>query len=239
MHEADALLELQRADIEIMRASKRLDELPEKRRILEIRAKQREVESMHAKAELLVRKLESELKARQDEISSLAEKIEGEQAKVMETSDHRQVQSLTREMDGLKRRVDKLEMESMGFMERIEKANLQVTTVNEAVQSLAAKEADMIGQFREAGGALQREIANQQAVRDKLAKSISPSLVERYEKIRSGHGGLGVGRLEGNSCSACRMSLPAERVKELSTGPDVGECPQCRRLIVVRGGSEE
>lgn len=234
MREADALLELQAADVEIMRAGKRLDELPEKRRILEVRAKQREVGVMHQKTELLVRKLESELKARQDEIASLTDKIEVEQKKLMETADHRQVQSLSREMDGLKRRVDKLEMESMGFMERIERAAAQVVTVSGAVDQLAEKEQSLIEQFKKAGGALQKEIAQLKARRNKLAKQVDPDLLQRYEAARAAKGGVGVGCLNGDSCTACRMSLPAERVRDLTGGPDVGVCPQCRRLIVVR-----
>lgn len=238
MQPSGALLELQTLDIEIMRAEKRLDELPEKRAILEARAKQREVATMAAKAKLLVNKLESELKARQDEITMLTEKIDGEQTKIMETTDHRQVQALTREMDGLKRRVDKLEMESMGFMERIEKANAQVKTIDEAVGKLGEKERALVDRFRQVGGEVQSEIAGFQKRRAAVASLIDAEMLGKYESLRAAKGGIGVGRLEGEQCSACRMALPAEKIRDLIAGGDVGLCPQCRRLIVVRTGDE-
>ena len=126
MTQAASLLALQDLDIEIMRAKKRLDELPEKREILAVRQKTRDVTELHGKADLLVKKLQADLKAHQDEITTLAEKIAAEQTKVMATTDHRAVQSITREMDGLRRRQDKMEMESLQLMERIDKATAQI-----------------------------------------------------------------------------------------------------------------
>lgn len=239
MNESTALLALQERDIEINRAKKRLDELPEKRAILEMRAKQRQVEEMHQKAEMLVRKLEAEIKARQDEIAMLNEKIAGEQARLDETSDHRQVQLITRDMDGLRRRIDKLEMESLKFMERSEKASGQVTTIEQALEQLSANEGELVERFKTVGGKLQTDIATLEAGRAQLGSAISPALLDRYEAARASKGGIGVGQLDGDTCTACHMSLPAERVRDLSAGPDVGICPQCRRLIVVRTGGGE
>ena len=130
MTQASTLLALQAVDLDVLRSKKRLDELPERRAILEIRAKQREVSELRGKADLLVRKLESDLRAHQDEITTLTEKIDAEQAKVMATTDHRAVTSITREMDGLRRRRDKLEMESLQLMERADKARAQAGTID-------------------------------------------------------------------------------------------------------------
>jgi len=234
MTQAASLLALQDLDIEIMRAKKRLEELPEKREILGVRQKIREVNELHGKADLLVKKLASDLKAHQDEITTLTDKIAVEQEKVMGTTDHRAVQSITREMDGLRRRKDKMEMESLQLMERIDKASAQTLKIDEALTQLAQKDAALCDRFKAVGGALQTEIAQMERRRTDTAASISADTVERYEQIRESKGGVGVGKLETDTCSACRMSLPAERVRELEAGDAVGVCPQCRRLIVVR-----
>lgn len=238
MSEAASLLELQDLDLEILRSKKRLEELPEKRAILEVRAKQREVTELRSKAELLVNKLGHDLKAHQDEIAGLSEKISAEQAKVMETSDHRAVQSITREMDGLKRRQDKVEMESLQLMERIDKAKGQSDTIDAALAQLAEREKALVQKFQSVGGALQNDIASLERARTDAAKALDATLLGTYEAARESKGGVGVGRLDGDTCSACRMALPAERVSALESGPDIATCPQCRRLIVVRTGEE-
>ena len=239
MTQAASLLALQDLDIEILRARKRLDELPEKREILVVRQKVRDVSELRGKAELLLRKLSADLKSHQDEIATLTEKIAVEQAKVMATTDHRSVQSITREMDGLRRRQDKMEMESLQIMERIDKAASQQDKIDEALKQLADKDAALVVQFKAVGGALQDDIADMERRRAETAALIEPKLVSRYDQMRESKGGVGVGRLEGEACTACRMTLPAERILELESGDDVGICPQCRRLIVVRTGSAE
>ena len=239
MTQAGSLLELQRLDLENLRARKRLDELPEKRAILELRAKLRDVTTLREKADVLLRKLNADLKAHQDEIATLTDKIDVEQKKVMETTDHRAVTSITREMDGLKRRRDKVEMESLAIMERIDKATGQAKTIDDALAGLAEKEAVLVDRFKAVGGSLQVQIAQIETDRESVAASIDPDLLARYEAARESKGGVGVGRLEGDTCTACRMSLPAERIHELEGGPDVGVCPQCRRLIVVRSEDDQ
>ncbi len=234
MAESDALLALQDLDLEVMRAEKRLDELPEKRAILATRAKIAEVEQLRGKTNLLVSKLEAELRAHQDEVSTITDKLATEQKKVMETSDHRQVQAITREMDGLKRRKDKVEMLSLQLMERIEKAKGQRDKVDLALAQLAEKEAGLVEQFKEQGGKLQGEIATLNARRDAYASQLSEDTLKRYRTVRDQKGGIGVGKLEDRTCSACRMELPAERIKELrECGSDVGVCPECKRLIII------
>lgn len=238
MTQAASLLELQTLDVEIMRARKRLDELPEKREILATRQRIRDVTDLHGKADLLVKKLNADLKAHQDEITTLTEKIAAEQTKVMATTDHRAVQSYTREMDGLRRRQDKMEMESLQLMERLDKASAQMAKIDQALAQLAEKDAELVTRFKAVGGALQSEIADMERRREATAGLIDADTVARYDKIRESKGGVGVGRLEGEACSACRMSLPAERVRELESGEDISMCPQCRRLIVVRVESD-
>jgi len=239
MTQAGSLLELQALDLEILRSAKKLEDLPEKRAILEVRAKERDVQLLHGKADLLVTRLQHDLKAHQDEITMLGEKIDAEQTKVMQTSDHRAVTSITREMDGLKRRRDKLEMESLQLMERIDKATGQTATIDDALAQLAQRESRLVAEFKAVGGALQTHIAQAEAKRAKVAKSLPADILKRYDASRESRGGVGVGELEGETCTACRMVLPAERVRELRNGPEIGTCPQCRRLIVVHPMGDE
>ena len=239
MTQAASLLALQDLDVEILRAKKRLDELPEKHEILGVRSKMRDVGELHRRADALVHQLSADLKAHQDEIEMLSVKIDAEQVKVIATTDHRVAQSITREMDGLRRRQDKMEMESLQLMERIDKANTQTDKIDEALVRLGDKDAALVVRFKSVGGELQRDIAGMESKRAALAASIDADTLKRYESIREARGGLGVGRLEGDACSACRMSLPMERISSLEAGPDVGTCPQCRRLIVVRTGRDE
>ena len=183
------LLDLQAADVQILRAHKRLKELPEKTEILQLRAKIREMTELKAKVALLVHKLEADLKARQDESAMIADKLAGEQTKVMQTTDHRQITALTREMDGLRRRADKIDMESIQFMERIEKANAQLATVEGHLATLTSQDADLVKRYQTAGALVQAEIAQVTKKRATLASALPAELLSRYESVRDAKGG--------------------------------------------------
>ncbi len=235
MDTGTSLLELQEVDLAITRAQKRLDEMPEKRAILEARKKQREVGALHAKALELVSRLEREVAKSEDESASITDKITSEQQKIMsgEITNPKELQHITREMDALKRRRDKLEIDEVAQLERVDKAKGQVAKVEQALEQLKAKEEQFIAEFKDKGGQLQSEIEQMTVRRTRLAGSLPPELLSRYETLREAKQGMGVGKLDGARCTACRIELPAERVKELETGGPIATCPNCRRMLVI------
>jgi predicted nucleic acid-binding Zn-ribbon protein len=240
MDQAATLLKIQELDLEIRRDEKHLDEMPEKRAILETRARIREVEALRAKAEELVDRLGREVAKNEDETTQLSEKIETEQKRVMsgDVTNAKEIQHLTREIDSLKRCREKLEMEQLALLERVEKAKGQVGKVDIGLEQLRSKESGLVDEFTAKGGALQARVDAATKERASLAGSLDSELLARYESLRESKGGIGAGLLKGDACTACRMELPAERVEDLRSGPSIAICPQCRRLIVVEAGED-
>lgn len=240
MEQPAALLALQTCDLETRRAQKLLEELPEKRAILETRHKAEEVRELRAKAEDLVHRLDRAITANNDEVALVDEKIAAVQATLDsgDVTNPKEVHNLSREMDALKRREDKLDNETISLMERAEKAREQVAKVDVALERLSAREAELIAQYRAKGGKVQTSLEEHRTQREALATSLGEDLLNRYETTAAAKGGIGAARLLDVTCSACRVELPTERLRELRDGPDIGVCPNCRRLLVVRGADE-
>ena len=235
-----ALLALQTCDLEIRRAAKLLEEMPEKRAILETRHKADEVRALRAKAEELVHRLDRAITANNDEVATLDDKVAGVQATLDsgQITNPKEVHNLSREMDALRRRKDKLDNDTLSLMERAEKAREQVNTVDAALERLAHREEELIGRFRTKGTEVQSTLEAQKSRRAELAEVLGEELLGRYEAASGAKGGIGAASLTGSTCSACRVELPTERVVELQAGPDIGLCPNCRRLLVVRGADD-
>ena len=232
-----ALLALQTCDLEIRRAAKLLDELPEKRAILETRRKAEEVRSLKGKAEEVVHRLERSITANTDEVAALDDKIAGVQRTLDsgQVTNPKEVHNLSREMDALKRRKDKLDNDTIALMERLEHAKEQVAKVDAALDRLAARETELIAAYQTKGGEVQSDLDVHKHQRAALAAALGEELLSRYETTAAAKGGIGAAKLLDVACSACRVELPAERLRELREGPDIGLCPNCRRLLVVRG----
>jgi uncharacterized protein len=232
-----ALLALQTCDLEIRRATKLLDELPEKRAILETRHKAEEVRQLKGKAEEVVHRLERAIAANTDEVAAVDEKIAGVQKTLDsgQVTNPKEVHNLSREMDALKRREDKVDNDTIALMERLEHAREQVAKVDTALERLSGREKELIVAYQTKGGEVQRDLDAHRSQRIELVASLGDDLLARYESTAAAKGGIGAAKLLDVACSACRVELPAERLRELREGPDIGLCPNCRRLLVVRG----
>lgn len=235
MSHGETLIALMELDLEIVRAEKALDDLPEKRAVLRLRKRLREIEAVRDKAQAYCHKTDAMIARSSDEADSIQAKIDAEQAKVLsgEVTNPKELQNLTRELDALKRRKDAVEHEELGLMEKAEAGRQQLDKVTAALDEGAAKEASLIEEFKAKGGELQTEIGRLRASRERRAAELPDALRARYESVRDVKHGIAVGELKGDLCSACRTQIPAQEAQALHAGPEVAECPNCRRILVV------
>jgi predicted nucleic acid-binding Zn-ribbon protein len=223
-------------DLEIARSEKALDELPEKRAVLQLRKRLREIETVRDKAQAYCHKIDAMITRSNDEAMSIQSKIDGEQAKVLsgEVTNPKELQNLTRELDALKRRKDAIEYDELSLMEKAEDGRAQLAKVEATLAEGAAKEVALIGEFKAKGGDLQTEISRMREGREKSAASLPAERRAQYEALKESKHGIAVGVLKGDLCSACRTQIPAHEAQALHAGPEVAECPNCKRILVVR-----
>jgi uncharacterized protein len=117
-------------------------------------------------------------------------------------------------------RVDVLERRSSESDAELAAARARVRGAEEARDEVAA--------------ALLAERAELQVQREREAGDLPEDLLERYVQAAARGGGTGVGRLDGLTCSACRIEMSRADVDELYKGGTLSTCPQCRRLLIVR-----
>lgn len=237
MDPAGALRELQERDLDLARLTKQLDEMPEKRAILQIRAKIAEIRGLKARTEAVVHALDAAIKRHEDEVQAVADKIDDEQAKLLSgrIKSPKELQSISVELNSLKRRMDQLETEMLAQMQKRETAVGQAAKVDAAIRTGEAKEAELTRHFKAGGSELLGRIEADNAARAALLKALPDDLRERYEAVLGSKHGIAVSILQEGMCSACRVGLPAGKIDTLEHGPDIGTCPNCGRILIVRG----
>ena len=236
MSDGDLLLSLLEHDLTIARAEKALDELPEKRSILQLRRRMKEIESVRDRALAGVHALEANIAKANDEAALVTEKIGAEQDKITSgvVVNPKELQHLSREIESLVRRRDALETEELELMQKAEDASARIATIDATLEEGRHKESELIRAFQVKGGTLQTEIRQAIAERGSIAAGLPAGLLQRYEALREQKHGIAVGQLEHGMCTACRTQLPAAKAQAIEAGPSIAECPNCRRLLVVR-----
>lgn len=231
----EALLEVQETDHRIRRLRHRLDDLEEQRELARLEQRREELDDELVRVGEQLAACEDEQARAEREIRQLRERRDAERARLYDgtVTNQREMHSLEAEIESVERRIgehEDVELEAMERQEaleaerdRIQQERAELDTAHE--QTRAARD--------ESAQGLLAELGELQAVRDQQVISVPADLLARYDETAERLGGTGVGRLEGTSCTACRIAMSHADVNDLLAGPSLTTCPQCRRLLVI------
>lgn len=229
------LIKLQQADLTLLKTRKQFEELPQRGRILELRTKREQVKKKQEQADELRRKAEAEVSKLEDEDASLSDKQHQVQQLIDEArGDYRNVESRTKELNGIAKRRSAIEEELGAKAEELEKIEGVAKQIDQALAVLDKQEQEATESFQKEGGALRAAIMQLEAKRSELAQAMGQELLSSYEKIAARCGGVAVAVLNGDTCGACRMPIDHGRLMEVKRDAPLGTCPHCKRLLVIQ-----
>jgi uncharacterized protein len=175
-------------------------------------------------------------KVLEDELAILAEKAAGVDRQLYggNVTNLRELQGLQDEVAALDRRRRQLEDQVLERMVEGEPIDAALEAFATRRAALDADAVSVTAALIEAETAIDGELAVVEAQRAQAAVDIPANLLERYEKLRRGHDGVGVARLDGTRCLGCHLALPAADVEAVRRAPadEPVECPECGRLLV-------
>jgi uncharacterized protein len=234
--ELELLLELQATDSRLRRIEHQLDDLPEQQQL--DTAEARVVELGHELDDVRVEldRAAAEQRQLEREVDVLTERRDAEQARLYDgtVGSAREMKAVEAEIETTVRRIGEHEDLLLAALERVEGLENRVAALDQERTAEQERTVTLTAARDDAASGLLAELGELKVVRDDQVRRLPPELVSRYEAVvqRTG-GGVGVGKLEGNACTACRIDLSMADVGELYAGPPLTTCPQCRRLLVV------
>lgn len=233
MTDAQTLLDLQAADLAILRAKRKLDELPEKGMIIEIKEKRKEVCKRRAQVIDIADDLDQHMAKLRNEDAVLTDHIAAAQSKLDTTKDYRLISGITKEMEGYVKRREKVSFELGNLKDRVARTSEIKHKADEAVNILDSREQKAIDSYRRNGGAIQAEIGEAVSRRDAAAARLAPALLERYTKLAARKGGIAVGQLQGRMCSVCHVEYQEGQLLQIGKEGAIATCPNCNRMLIV------
>ena len=230
----EGLFELQRIDLEIMRFTKELDELPQRAIIMAARDKKAEIQAKGEKVAELKRATMKRITRIDDEDASLAKKEAGVQAAIDAAhGDFRNVEARTQELAGIVRRRGTIAEDRAAIQAELDKIGAMEAQIALAVEEISAKEQQAIDSFQKQGGELKLAIAKLEAARGPVEAKVNDDLARAYDRIVARSGGVAIGVLDDSRCGVCRMPIESGRLIDLRSQAPLGICPACKRLLVI------
>lgn len=112
-----------------------------------------------------------------------------------------------------------------------ERRTAEAENVLDKVREAQAAQRDALaGKRQEIAG--EREIAARE--RAASAKSVNPSLLARYDRIRRGKAPLAIYPLHGSSCGNCFTAVPTQRKALIQRGATIEGCEACGVLLYAK-----
>ena len=233
MSEANALIKLQEIDLEVLRLRKRLEGMPQIEALRKVKAKIAEVSEKSKQISAMRSECELEMQRLVDEDEALVEKSGQLQAKIDENDDFRSVTNLTRELEGVAKRRNKVEFDHGKLAERIDKISSVEDQVADALAKLEGQQTRFESEISAAIEEINAKLAEHKIAHDQALADVSAERAELYERLKGTKNGIAVGILAKGHCSACMVGFPEGKLVQLMAGPDVTTCPQCHRILVI------
>lgn len=127
-----------------------------------------------------------------------------------------------------------LEDAELEIMERIEELQHVLDAAQREIDDDEAQIAQLSEELEQGLAALDEETAAVADERERVASEVPPDLLEAYDALRSGQGGIVVARLAGGACQACHLNLSAVTLDKIGKLPEdaIVHCDQCGALLV-------
>lgn len=235
--EARALADLQKRDTAIDALRARGEQIPLKVKAIEAAFAGKKAEMLGAREAYL--SLQSRKKDLELRIAEADEGVRKHQLQLNQVKDNAAFKALLAEIDSDKAAKDELETGVLTLLEEIDRASVQDKALQAEVKKVEEAKNAEAAALEAAAGELAASLAVSTEARAAAAAAISPDLLEKYEAIRAGRGGLAVAavheeRATGKlSCSGCHMGLTPQKAVDLKKPDTFTYCADCRRLMYL------
>jgi len=232
----DTLLQVQGHDTELDQLRHRIEALPERAALADVRARRAALAATLTEVGAQVDGLAARQSALEEQIAASARRRHEleERMRSGAVTASRDLQAMDAEVNQLADRQRALEDEELELMEEEEPLDVALAERQAEAVALEAEEARLVAAVAEAEAGLRASIDTVAAARAAVAAGLPEDLAERYERLRSHLGGVGAARLVGGRCDGCHLTLPSVELERINNLPEdqLATCPQCDRILV-------
>lgn len=232
----EALLDVQAHDLVLDQLRHRRASLPEREALRGQAALLAELGRRQAGNDRRAHELERTQRRLEDETASVVAKVTASEGRLYSGSvvAPRELQALSAEVEGLRRRQRSLEDEVLEVMEVREPVDAESARLAREHQGLRIEGQRLDGLLAAGEHEIDGQIEAEQAARDGAAPEVPDELLATYDRLRARLGGVGVARVEAGRCTGCHLHLSAVELDHLRRAGDgaVVRHEECGRILV-------
>jgi uncharacterized protein len=169
------------------------------------------------------------------EIDSLTRKAADEEGRLFggAVANAKELESIQREVDNLKKRKVEREDELLVVLEQREDVERRAKEAEVVAEERRASVDTVAGDASRELARISTDLTEKQAERDRLASGFDPDLLELYDDLRRQKKGVAVAALVDGVCQGCHEKLSAVELDRLKRTDGIKRCEYCRRILIL------
>jgi len=171
------------------------------------------------------KKCEGDIQVQEQKISKLKDQMSG--AKIT----NEQYRAFNNEIEFCQKEIRKAEDRILDLMGESESLDINVKAADTALKAEKAQVEAEKTQARDRTAVDRKASQELQEERAGIVKSITPSLYQRYERVRPNRKGIAVAEVVEGRCTACQMVLRLQYYQDLKHGDAILSCESCQRIL--------
>jgi len=148
-----------------------------------------------------------------------------------EVGNPKELESIQHEIQVLAESKDHAEDRILTLMDAIEPVAAEAEGLEKEIAALEARLGEIRAEHAKRTAILQAQMAEAVAARAPAAEKVDPVVLRRYEDLRARGGGIGLAEVIEGSCSACRMAIPSNTLRNLADSTGLVFCESCNRIL--------
>lgn len=232
--ELTKLVELQELDKKIFDLNQKKGEIP---LLLERLQKAFEDKKAGYKSmESNLQKTQLKQKEKEGDLGAKEEGIKKSQSQLGALKTNKEYQAKLAEIESLKADKSIIEEEILKLMDEVETAK---KTLDEEKKILAGEEKIHNEERRaveEQAKNIEASLQAEQGKRQIAAAGVDKKILQAYEHILHGRGGVALVKVSNNSCEGCHMRVPHQVINEIKMYNRLISCENCSRILYLEEG---
>jgi uncharacterized protein len=227
--ELKSIIELQQVDNTMTELSAQINTLP-----VQVQTLESQLHEFLHRLEERKQRLVNNQKERKDleaDIKEIQARISKHRDQLYQVKTNEQYKTMLHEIAGEEANIRKIEDQ---ILEKMMEADELQVPIREAESHLAEEKSRVAGESGRLKALQQTDIDErdkQQKRRAELAGELSEHLLQTYERVRGGRGGVAVALVREGFCTACHVALRPQLYNEVRSNETLIFCESCSRIL--------
>jgi uncharacterized protein len=226
--DAQNLIELQKADREILRLKEEIAALP--KRVTAIEAKLAGTKAVLEKAKAAIKADEAARRKYETAIQDLQQRISKYRDQSLEVKTNEQYKALLHEIQFAEQDIRINEDKILELMVNAEAREKDVKAAERELKEETAEIEKEKAEARQRTAEDEKQLAEWNAKRDGLRSGVNADLLRHYDRV-SKYRGTGISEARDHKCLACQVMLRPQTYNEVRAAQEIVFCDSCQRIL--------